>query len=212
MDPGGEVPRLMSVLGAHDLEVDKIVLTHAHIDHAGGVKRLRERVAKAQGTVPPLCSCGREETFLRSTLSQQASFFGLSPSEYEDVPEPEEVVRDGSTVSLDSVSARVLFTPGHSPGHLAFFFEEIDFHVQWLDHSGSIAEEEQRRAPVLIGGDALFSGSIGRTDLPGGDHQTLLKSIREKLYVLPGHTRVLSGHGPDTTIERERTTNPFVRG
>ena len=212
VDPGGEVPRILATLRDRNLVVDRIILTHAHIDHGGGVKNLLAQLAATQGAQPELVACGAAEASLRATLSQQAVLFGLSPQEYENVPEPDRIVNDGDFVALEEGNAKVLFTPGHSPGHLAFYFESTQFVTQWLSANGIIVDEQRGSAPVLLGGDALFAGAVGRTDLPGGNQATLYRSIKEKLYTLPGDTIVMCGHGPDTTIETERTTNPFVRG
>jgi glyoxylase-like metal-dependent hydrolase (beta-lactamase superfamily II) len=115
--------------------------------------------------------------------------YGLPASEWFDCPEPSIAIRGGEVLSLGNLRAEVLFTPGHSPGHVSFYF---------------------RSEKVLISGDTLFSGSIGRTDLPGGDHRTLIASIRENILTLDDEVRVLSGHGDDTTVGIERRSNPFL--
>lgn len=107
------------------------------------------------------------------------------------VPDGATEIADGDTLEVGPLSFEVLHTPGHSPGHVCFLFE---------------ADE----GPVLIGGDLLFAGSIGRTDLPGGDIRTLVRSVETKVWTLPDDTRVLPGHGPETTVEREKAMNPFV--
>ena len=115
--------------------------------------------------------------------------YGIPPGEMQSCPEPDVPIIGGEALSIAGYNFEVLFTPGHSPGHLCFY---------------------NSASHTLIAGDTLFAGSIGRTDLPGGDHVTLLRSIRQQLLVLPDDTRVLSGHGPDTTIGRERNSNPFL--
>jgi glyoxylase-like metal-dependent hydrolase (beta-lactamase superfamily II) len=114
--------------------------------------------------------------------------YGLPAEEWPNCPEPNHYISGGDEVFVGGHCATVLATPGHSPGHVSFYFEADG---------------------VVLGGDALFSGSIGRTDLPGGNTAQLLDSIRKELFTLPDDTRVLSGHGPDTTIYIEKTTNPF---
>ena len=105
-------------------------------------------------------------------------------------PEPDEYIKGGETLSFASNKAEVRFTPGHAPGHVVFYFADQN---------------------LLVAGDTVFQGSIGRTDLPGGDHETLLTSIREQILTLPDETKILSGHGPDTTVGQERLTNPFLQ-
>lgn len=122
------------------------------------------------------------------TVAQQAAMFGLQVRR---PPAPTHWLAAGEQLTLGTLRANVLLVPGHSPGHVAF----------WLPEEA-----------VLLSGDCLFAGSIGRTDLPGGDYATLMRSIHEQLLVLPDHARVLSGHGPETTIGRERRTNPFLTG
>lgn len=191
IDPGGEVERIIALIRRLGAQVESILLTHAHIDHAAGASELESRL-REEGQQPLLLAHPAEQA-MRSSIESQAAMFGLSGAEYRNVREPDRYLEHGDEYLLGENRAKVLFTPGHAPGHIALFF---------ADTGG---------APVLIAGDALFAGSIGRTDLPGGDHETLLRSIREQLYVLPEDTRVLSGHGPETTIGREKQSNPFVR-
>ncbi len=185
VDPGGDVAQLIDWCADQKVKISKILLTHAHIDHAGGVKKLLSRLAPHQAQLYAHGE-GRE---LRQSIAMQATMFGLSPQEYENCPEPDVVLSEGDDFAVGDSVGKVLFTPGHSPGHISIYF----------------AKEKQ-----VIAGDALFAGSIGRTDLPGGDHRTLIRSIREKLLTLPDDTVVLSGHGPNTTIGRERKSNPFL--
>jgi len=129
----------------------------------------------------------RGEAMVLSMQPQISIMYGLA---YNPSPEITEFLEDGDELSFGNTTLKVLFTPGHSPASISFYNEE----------SG-----------IVIGGDVLFQGSIGRTDLPGGDFDTLAKSIKEKLYVLPDEVVVYSGHGPSTTIGEEKRTNPFVR-
>jgi glyoxylase-like metal-dependent hydrolase (beta-lactamase superfamily II) len=216
VDPGGDVPAVLAAVPVNEAtgspyRISGVVLTHAHIDHAGGVKRILAEAERLQGERPVLYAHPLEKA-MRATVSQQALMFGLSPREYESCPEPDRLIDEGSVVTVGSADFRVLFTPGHSPGHVSLFLppERWSQHVMHRD-GGRVVRETSYDAGLLVAGDTLFAGSIGRTDLPGGDHATLIRSIRQKLLVLPGPTIVLSGHGPDTTIETERRTNPFLR-
>lgn len=114
----------------------------------------------------------------------------MSEEPLENCPEPTVGISGGETLNFEGESFEVIFTPGHSPGHLCFY---------------------NAKENVLIAGDTLFAGSIGRTDLPGGDYSTLMTSIREKIFTLPPSTKVLPGHGPDTTVEEEKKSNPFFQ-
>ncbi len=190
IDPGGDIELITNYLTEHHLVVEAVVLTHSHIDHAGGVAELLTRLERSQPHRPRLYGHERERE-MRATIEQQALYFGLSPEEYRNAPEPEHYFVDNEMFELGELQAKVLYTPGHSPGHIALYFEQP--------------------RPVVISGDCLFAGSIGRTDLPGGDFDTLLTSIQEKLLTLPENTEVMSGHGPNTTIGLEKRTNPFLR-
>ncbi len=207
VDPGGESERILPLLTlrGEPVRVDSIFLTHSHIDHAGGVVSLRKLLRETSGNEPPLAA-HRLERELRASVRDTARFFGLSPEDYENSPEPERYVDEGDEIAVGSVSGRLLFTPGHSPGHLSVYFPAGRVR---LETEGMPVEEFS--GPLVLGGDVLFQGSIGRTDLPGGDHETLLRSVREKLFTLPDESRVLCGHGPDTTIGIEKHTNPFFQ-
>lgn len=182
VDPGGEPDEIRRVLDAGQLTCTAIWLTHSHLDHCAGVSRLLEVY-----NVPLIGHA--VEAPMRAHVSSIAGMYGLPADEWPNCPEPSVFVKGGETLCVGESRSQVLFTPGHSPGHVSFYF----------------AEEG-----VVISGDALFCGSIGRTDLPGGDHEVLLRSIRSELLTLPDDTRVLSGHGPETTIGIERASNPFL--
>lgn len=181
IDPGGDCEKIVSCIKEEQCSVEEIWLTHSHLDHCAAVAPLR-----AQLPVPVIGSELEKE--MRSSVCTIAAMYGLPAEEWPNCPEPTRYISGGDEVFVGTHCARVLATPGHSPGHVSFYFEADG---------------------VVLGGDALFSGSIGRTDLPGGNTEQLLGSIREQLFALPDETRVLSGHGPDTTIHIEKTTNPF---
>jgi glyoxylase-like metal-dependent hydrolase (beta-lactamase superfamily II) len=176
VDPGDEAARLIAEI--RGLTVEAILLTHTHFDHVGAVAAL------ARHTAAPVY-CPRLEVPILKDINAYV-FPGFGPCEPYD---PEETVDGGDRLSLADIDLDVIFTPGHSPGHVCY----------------SIADEQ-----VLLGGDVLFAGSIGRFDLPGGDYGTLMESISTLLGTLPDETAVLPGHGPATTLGRERATNPFL--
>lgn len=203
IDPGGDLDRLWQVINQLNPSQLSVVLTHAHIDHAGATAACLERGRHQYASEVPLYA--HSDGLLRRTISQQARLYGLPATEYCDAPEPDKVLTDGDYLVVGKCQARVLWTPGHAPDHLSFYFENMEV-VLHEDHR-VITE----KVPVLIAGDALFAGSIGRTDLPGGSLKVLLRSIHDKLLVLPDDTLVLSGHGPPTTIGHEKRTNPFLQ-
>jgi len=185
IDPGGESDRIVKTLRDLDVEIREIWLTHSHVDHCGGVAALR-RISDA-----PL-SAHENEQMMRGNVREKICLaFGIPPGDMEDCPEPERFLSGGESLTFGPYEVKTLFTPGHSPGHISFYFPSLK---------------------TVISGDALFAGSIGRTDLPGGDHEQLLASIRRELWELPDETRVCSGHGPDTTIGQEKHSNPFLVG
>ena len=194
VDPGGDIPQILEICKTRNATVVGIVLTHSHIDHAGGVKRMLSELEKTQ-KVKPLLYAHPEERLMRSRISDQALMFGLSPLEYENCPEPDVYIEEGSKIKLGEFVFSVLETPGHSPGHVSLLLAR------------GAADKD---CAVLFGGDVLFQGSIGRTDLPGGNFQTLIESIKNKILTLPDDTVVLSGHGPNTTVGHERRSNPFL--
>ena len=176
VDPGDEADRLIAELDG--LTVDAILLTHTHFDHVGAVAAL------ARHTGAPVY-CPATEVFILRDINSYV-FPGYGP--YEPY-EPEHTIEGGEHLALAGLDIDVLFTPGHSPGHVSY----------------SIPEHQ-----LLLSGDVLFQGSIGRTDLPGGDHERLMESIAMLLDALPDETRVLPGHMGVTTLGRERATNPFL--
>jgi glyoxylase-like metal-dependent hydrolase (beta-lactamase superfamily II) len=185
IDPGEEAPRILERIEASGLEPALILHTHGHLDHAGGTAELARRL----GPEVPI-GLHRDELDLYRNLAMQGRMFGLDAVT---PPMPTLWLAHGDRLAVGGLSLEVRHTPGHSPGGVCF-----------VVHDGP--------EPTVIVGDVLFSGSIGRTDLFGGSFAILERSIREQLYTLPDETRVVCGHGPDTTIGHERRSNPFVRG
>lgn len=203
VDPGGDVDLLLAAVQQLKAKQLRVLLTHAHIDHAGGTSECIRKAKAEFGIEVPLLA--HSDSTLRRTIQRQAKLFGLPVSEYLDAPEPDIVLNEGDPFAVGAHAAKVLWVPGHAPDHLALFFDVEEFSL----HEGGASDVLP--SPVLLAGDTLFAGSIGRTDLPGGNLQLLLKGIREKLFVLPDDTIVLCGHGPSTVIGEEKQFNPFLR-
>ncbi len=183
IDPGGDVPAIREVLDKNGIGVDAIWLTHGHIDHAGGAMDLKD--ALGVEIVGP----HRDDLPLLQGLEDQARMFGVE-GEVRNVT-PDRWLEEGETVSFGDHRFEVFHCPGHAPGHVIYFNREAGFaHV----------------------GDVLFQGSIGRTDLPGGNHHQLLDSIRDKVFQLGDEVGFICGHGPGGQIGEERRTNPFLTG
>lgn len=181
IDPGGDVDHIRKALEEHSIEIEAIWLTHGHIDHAGGAMDLKE--ALGVNIVGP----HKDDIPLLTGLESQAKMFGIEGAVRNVTPD--QWLADGDMVSFSGLTFEVLHCPGHAPGHVVFFNREARFaHV----------------------GDVLFRGSIGRTDLPGGDHATLIKSIHEKLMPLGDDITFICGHGPGGQLGEERRTNPFL--
>lgn len=211
IDPGGEVEKILAIVEQAQVEVVSLVLTHAHLDHGGGVRGLLRELSKRG--FPDVCFAAHAaEAEMRCRISEQALMFGLSTKDFENAPEPSLKVEDGDSLDFGSFTPQILHTPGHSPGHISVFFQKTEMMLEIYDSSLRVVRQTQVNSPALFSGDCLFAGSIGRTDLPGGSHAQLLSSIREKLLTLPDDTRVFAGHGPDTSIGRERDGNPFLLG
>src|SRR6476469_9882004 len=189
IDPGDEVEELLIAIKDHGLAITSILLTHAHLDHITGVGR-----AKAALGVPVWLH--RDDNFLYEAVVQQGQMFGLR---VEPQPPVDRFYEGEGPLTFGRYNVRVLHTPGHCPGGVCLAVSKA-----------SKTEDGMNEPPVLFVGDTLFAGSIGRTDLPGGDAPTLLRSIREVLFRFPDDTVVWSGHGEQTTIGRERRTNPFL--
>ena len=203
VDPGGEVEKISAALSGSGAELRQVLLTHSHIDHAGGVSE----VLKGAGSEVKLYG-HRLEKSMRQSISIQSAMFMVQEEKFSNCPEPSTYLEGGEEIDVLGERAKCLFTPGHSPGHISFYFDKFSADVELIDGANSL--QHSKDLPLLIVGDALFSGSIGRTDLPGGNHEQLLQSIKSELLSLPDETVVLSGHGPNTTIGVERVTNPFL--
>jgi hydroxyacylglutathione hydrolase len=214
VDPGDEVERILEILRRHDLKVRAIVSTHTHIDHVGGLAQLH-----AATKAPVLIHEGDLELYTQ--LDMQAQWLGVATPAMMRI---QDFVKEGDAVRWGGFAARVLHTPGHTPGSISLVVEHggegeagasryshahrSHEHVQPTSRKVGMASGDSTR---LIAGDTLFQGSIGRTDLWGGSTKDILKSIHEKLLTLPDETLVTPGHGDNTTIGAERESNPFLR-
>lgn len=187
IDPGGDAPEILRLIEAEDLDVRRIINTHAHFDHVGGVEPLK------QATGAPFCLHEADLPVLDGNAAQLA-WFGVAAGEQ---PTVDQYLEPGQTIELGDTTLHVRFTPGHSPGHVTFVY-----------HGGDDSGDEP---PVAFSGDVLFRESIGRPDLPGGDLERLMRSIREELLPLGDDAVIYPGHGPETTIGHERRYNPFLR-
>ena len=180
VDPGGDLGRIRAVLEKSGATVKKVLLTHAHIDHAGATAVLaRETGAVIEGP-------HRGDAFWIEKLPDQGRMFGLENAERFT---PDRWLEHGDRVHVGQCELEVLHCPGHTPGHIVFF---------------------SREQKIAIVGDVLFAGSVGRSDLPGGSHQQLVDSIRTNLWPLGSDVVFIPGHGPRSTFGRERQSNPFV--
>lgn len=180
VDPGGDLPLIRRAIDEEGVTLSRILLTHGHLDHVGGTAEL------ARDTGVPVEGPQQEDRFWIDSLTQQCAMFGFDEV---DSFEPTRWLEQGDTVTVGQETLEVLHCPGHTPGHLVFF---------------------HRASGLALVGDVLFQGSIGRTDFPRGDHATLIRSIREKLFPLGDEVRFIPGHGPMSSIGIERRTNPFV--
>ncbi|MBD0354364.1 MAG: MBL fold metallo-hydrolase [Rubrobacteraceae bacterium] len=181
VDPGDEAARIALAVEQTNLEISQILITHTHIDHVGAVASLVDEYG---------CQVlmHAEAEAMLGQLPTQAMMMGLR---FGEVPTVDRHIEDKEVIELGGLQLRSLYTPGHAPGHIAFYIESEG---------------------LLLSGDALFAGSVGRVDLPGGSMEVLMRSIEERLLTLPDETRVYPGHGPETTVGNERVHNPFLQG
>ena len=181
VDPGGDLDKIRAAVQEEGVQLEKILLTHAHIDHAGGVAELSEVEAL------PIEGPHKGDQFWIDGMAQQSAMFGFPECKSF---EPNRWLDDGDQVQVGNATFEVIHCPGHTPGHVVFY------------------QVEDQMALV---GDVLFNGSIGRTDFPQGNHQQLIESIRQKLFTLDEAVEFIPGHGPGSTFGHEKNTNPFVR-
>ena len=182
IDPGGDLPKIQAAIQQTKVTVEKIWLTHGHIDHVGGAADLRDALKV------PIDGPHIADKFLLDNVVASGARFGMT-----DVRDfaPDRWLDEGDRVSLGELTFDILHCPGHSPGSIVFFSNAMRFaHV----------------------GDVLFNGSVGRSDIPGGNHATLIKSIKDKLLPLGDDVAFICGHGPGSSIGQERMTNPFLTG
>lgn len=180
VDPGGDIELLVDTAARLGVTVEKILLTHGHIDHAGGAGELAQRLGV------PIEGPQKEESYWIDQLVAQSRSFGFPPAQ---AFTPDRWFNDGDTVTVGNETLQVIHTPGHTPGHVAYY---------------------HARSKLALVGDVLFAGSIGRTDFPRGDYQALMDSIKHKLWPLGNDVEFISGHGPMSTFGEERLSNPFV--
>ena len=179
VDPGGDADFLLQIAKENNLIPEKILLTHGHADHAGAAMEIAQILnIKIEGP-------HKEDKFLLDSLQSQGEMFGMQARNCV----PNKWLEDGDTVTVGNSMLDVIFTPGHTPGHVIFFSNDSN---------------------LALVGDVIFRGSIGRTDLPRGNHQDLINSISKKLWPLGNDVEFICGHGPNSTFGNERASNPFV--
>ena len=182
VDPGGDLARIRAAIAEKGVKVDKIVLTHGHIDHAGGAAELAAELGV------PVEGPHAADAFLLERLAQTGAAYGIADAK---PVKPARYLAEGDEVTIGGMPFQALHCPGHSPGSVVLFSRELGFALM---------------------GDVLFRGSVGRSDIPGGDPDVLIASIKTKLLPLGDEVTFLPGHGPSSTIGEERRTNPFLVG
>ncbi len=180
VDPGGDIDRVIAKIEQHKIDVSQIILTHGHLDHAGGAEELKRRLGVS------IIGPHRDDLFWLEGITQQGQQYGFSGAEN---CQPDQWLEEGEQIKVGNEVLDIYHCPGHTPGHIIFHHQP----------SG-----------LAFVGDVLFKGSIGRTDFPRGNHQDLIDSITSKLWPLGGETRFVSGHGPVSNFAHERQTNPHV--
>lgn len=180
VDPGGEGPRLLSAIRSQNVTVEKILLTHGHLDHAGAAGPLARELSV------PIEGPHEDDRFLLDSLGEQGARYGFAGSE---ACTPDRWLKDGDTVTVGNVTLDVRHCPGHTPGHVVFYCKGVE---------------------LAFVGDVLFAGSVGRTDFPRGNHAQLVESITGRLWPLGDQVRFVPGHGQTSTFGWERKTNPYV--
>lgn len=180
VDPGGDTDKVLAAARKAGVTIEKILVTHAHIDHAGATARLARELAV------PIEGPHQDDQFWIDLLPEQGQRYGFPPAE---AFSPDRWLMHGDTVTVGKLTLTVAHCPGHTPGHVVFL-EPV--------------------SQIAFVGDVLFQGSIGRTDFPRGDHATLIRSITERLWPWGNDVTFVPGHGPASTFGRERQTNPFV--
>ena len=182
VDPGGDIQKLISAASDHQVTIEKIILTHGHLDHVGGTVEL------AKHYDVPIIGPHLGDKFWLDALMQQSQMFGFPPA----TPfVPNQWLNDKDTISIGDLTLEVLHCPGHTPGHVVLV---------------------ERTSNKVIVGDVIFAGSIGRTDFPQGNHQQLIDSINANILTLPDDMVIYPGHGPTTTVAKEKASNPYVAG
>ncbi|RBW46866.1 MBL fold metallo-hydrolase [Psychromonas sp. B3M02] len=181
VDPGGESERILSAIKNHNVTVDKIILTHGHLDHVGGTEALLAKLDI------PVLGPEKEDAFWLQQLETQSTMFGFP---HTTSFEPTKWLEEGEELKVGNIKLDILHIPGHTPGHIALF---------------------DAKSKQAIVGDILFNGAVGRSDFPRGNHQQLISGIKQKLLTLPQDTLIYPGHGPTTTIGQEQKSNPYLR-
>ncbi|HEY4043551.1 MAG TPA: MBL fold metallo-hydrolase [Rhodopila sp.] len=187
VDPGGDVDRILAAIDKTGAVIEKIVLTHGHLDHAGGAAELRDALTARYRVAVPVEGPDRRDAFLLDGIAEQAASFGYGASNVT----PDRWIAEGEALTLGPHRFEALHCPGHTPGSLVYV---------------------NKPARFALVGDVLFQGSVGRTDFPYGDHAALIRAITEKLLPLGDDFQFLCGHGPGSTIGAERMNNPFLQG
>jgi hydroxyacylglutathione hydrolase len=181
VDPGGDLDRIEAAIREQGVQVEKILLTHGHVDHAAGADELRERLGV------PIEGPHRADKFLLDSLPETAANYGLGDAR---PVTPDRWLDEGDAVTVGGLGFDILHCPGHSPGSVVFV---------------------SRDARFALVGDVVFKGSVGRTDLPGGNHEQLIRAIKEKVLPLGDDLAFIPGHGPTGTLGEERVSNPFLQ-